>query len=209
MKENKTYIKINIKYSKRLEFERVFNVCQKIDWYKKMGYRINLPKNLEILKTKRITEKDIKNAIGKEYDAADYKKIANYLKYAWRKKSGELTLKLLKYGLKPKTEYKLFLTKYGTGGSYESPNKIILNIFNRKRQGLLKTIIHEIIHLIIHPLIEKYKTNHWQKERIVDLILNKIGRGNKMQKIPVDVKTIDKVFNKFFPDIEKIIKNVK
>ena len=33
-------------------------------------------------------------------------------------------------------------------------------------------IVHEIIHLLIESKIKKYKIQHWEKERIVDLILN-------------------------------------
>ena len=55
------------------------------------------------------------------------------------------------------------------GGSYKLPNLVIYNINNKKG---FKTIVHEIIHLLIENQIQEFKIQHWEKERIVDLILN-------------------------------------
>ena len=71
------------------------------------------------------------------------------------------------------------------------------------------TIIHEIIHLSIQELIEKYEVEHWEKERIVDLIVFKIvPEIAKMQNISIDTKPIDEGFEKYYPDIEKVVKNL-
>ncbi|MFC1700789.1 hypothetical protein ACFLZ0_01485, partial [Patescibacteria group bacterium] len=103
--------------------------------------------------------------------------------------------------------YDLILTKYGTGGSYNLPNRIILNFNKKTPNDIIRIIIHEIIHLLIQPLIEKFEIEHWPKERIVDLMLSKImPELTKMQKLSQNTEKIDKLFNKFFPDIEKIIK---
>ena len=61
------------------------------------------------------------------------------------------------------------LTNYGVGGSYNLPSLVVLNI-NMKM--LVKTVVHEIIHLMIQDLIDKYEIKQWEKERVVDNILN-------------------------------------
>ena len=74
------------------------------------------------------------------------------------------------FGNKLPKEFQVILTKYGTEGSYNPPNRIFLNISNKSPQTLV--LLHEITHLIIHKYIKKYQIQHWEKERIVDLILN-------------------------------------
>jgi len=41
-----------------------------------------------------------------------------------------------------------------------------------KRKNPVETVIHEITHIgIEESIVEKYKLNHWEKERLVDLIV--------------------------------------
>ena len=87
------------------------------------------------------------------------------------------------------------------------PNKIILNFNKKTPDSLIRIIVHEIIHLSIQSLIEKFKIDHWTKERIVDLIILKVmPELAKMQNLSQNTKRIDKLFNSFFPDVEKIIR---
>jgi len=95
--------------------------------------------------------------------------------------------------------------KYGIVGSYESPNVIFVNIKKFYNEGLLRIIIHESIHLLINSYILNYKTDHWSKERIVDLIfLDLFPELSKMQVIP-DTEALDELFYEYFPNIEKVI----
>lgn len=200
-------IEIKIRYSIDLETERVFSSIEKMDWYKKMGYQcqIDVP---SFKKDDKITKEKIKKAVIKDYDVDDYKRTSLIIKRNWEKNSGEIAMNLLKFGFKPRTQYALFLTKYGTRGSYNPPNKIIIKFRNLDLSKLNTTIIHEMIHLLIEPLIRKFHTGHWFKERIVDLIFAKIEPNSATsQNYPINTKTIDKVFNQFFPDIAKILKN--
>jgi hypothetical protein len=107
----------------------------------------------------------------------------------------------------------MVLTKYGTGGSYSKQagkrDTLFVNFFGRPIERILGVIAHEIIHLLIDQLVLKYKLGHWQKERIVDLVLEKTcPKINKIQELPADTKKLDTAFKKFFPDIEGIIKTV-
>jgi hypothetical protein len=94
----------------------------------------------------------------------------------------------------------VYLTSYGAGGSYNPPNVIVFNINNK---GGLKTIIHEIIHLLIEDQVQKYKIQHWEKERIVDLIMNSkefdFLKYNFWQRDYAGAeKYIDKLFDDYF-----------
>ena len=115
----------------------------------------------------------------------------------------------LETNAKPENVYEIKLTKYGVGGSYNLPNTIIVNFQGKFGIGVSKTIIHEIVHLSIQELIEKYKVGHWEKERVVDLILLKIvPEIAKMQNISIDTKLVDEAFERYYPNLEEVIKNL-
>jgi hypothetical protein len=201
--------KINIKYSIEDEVKKVMTTIKDINWFVKYGYsleKLTLPKNLSIDNRRIFTEDKIRDLITKEYCIDDYEKNVEFLKNEWIKIEPELSKKIQRMGTCLENEYSIYFTKYGTGGSYDKPNLISINIKRRWSIGLLRTAIHELIHLSIEDLIQKYKINHWQKERIVDLIfLDFFPELNKMQTIPINTKEIDKNFYKYFPDINRIL----
>jgi len=209
-KKNTTIQKLKIKYSVDLETQRVFDMIKRIEWFNKMGYKINLPEKIKLMnldKVVKLTTKDIKKIIAEEYKLQDYQKTESIIEKTWNNISAELSKKLSIINLKYKSSYILILTKYGTGGSYNLPNKIILNFNKKTPDRIIRIIIHEIIHLSIQSLIEKFKIDHWIKERIVDLMMFKVmPELAKMQNIPQNTEKIDKLFKNFFPDVEKIIK---
>ena len=197
-------------YSIASEAKRVFYTLQKIEWYKKMGYQINLPGELKLADPKKIIATNVKKIVSREYGVGEYKKTKLMIKSSWDKISREFAASLLAVGLKPEPFYMVLLTKYGVGGSYNLPNHIILNFRGKSSKELAKTIMHEIIHLLIEPLIKRHKISHWAKERIADLILFRIVPNlATMQHLPIKTKGIDKIFNNLFPNIDKIIKNTE
>jgi hypothetical protein len=70
-----------------------------------------------------------------------------------------------------KTEYHIFLTKFGTYGSYSLPNKIFLNIYQplNKISDVLK---HEVKHLQVEDIVLKQNLSHAEKEKLVNSIKN-------------------------------------
>jgi len=191
---------ITIKYSKNFELRRVFDTVHKIDWYRKMGYKPLLPGGFSVESDlSELKIPDIKKLINKEYKKEDYKKVAFAIKNKSFIKS--LPEKFEKIGLKYRKTYYIFLTKYGVGGSYKTPDKIILNINKKKSGFIITTIIHEIIHLSIEGFIQKNKISHWQKERLVDLIMAELfPKIAKPQKLPKEAYKADKIFAKLFVD---------
>jgi hypothetical protein len=201
-------INLQFNYSIDYEVERIKNTISRLDWFKEKGYQLLFPEGFSV-ENKDFSDDNIKNSILEEYNEIDYKKVADIVNEQWSKFSPFLEKYFLETKTKLENIYKVNLTKYGVGGSYNLPNTIIVNFQGKFGIGVSKTIIHEIIHLSIQELIEKYKVGHWEKERVVDLILLKIvPEIAKMQNISIDTKLVDESFKKHYPNIEEIIKNL-
>ena len=190
---------MNLKFTFGTDFElsRVKDTLAKLDWYDSKGYKPRFPKGI----IKESLGKEIQNQIKKEFKEDDYKAVTNKISSNFSKMAGPLSDKLKEVfnGKIPK-EFIVYLTNYGVGGSYKLPNMIILNI-NRKNSP--KIIVHEIIHLAIEDWIKKYKIQHWEKERIVDLILNSkefrfLNHGSWQKNYGNVERYIDNLFNKYF-----------
>lgn len=189
---------LNIKYSLGLEKQRIRNTLKKLSWYEKLGYAPRFPKNVN---PSIDNLEKIYIALQNEYTEEDYKIYAIKIKKEFSKIEADFFKKLQKVcGKKIKRNLKLILTKYGVGGSYALPNKIIYNM--AMQSSSVNTILHEITHLIIEPYIKKCRIQQNVKERIVDLILmsEPIALYNyKMQKRGQDhKKLIDPLFKKHF-----------
>lgn len=202
-------IDLKINYSVEFEVERISETLKQLNWFKNKGYNVLLPSSLPTSNSIDISKEKIKESVIAEYIENDYETQKNYLLLNWNNIATQLSEGLSKIALMPLNQYKILLSKYGTAGSYHYPDQIILNIKFKYEKGLLRTTAHEIIHLTIHLLIEKYKINHWGKERIVDLLMFKLlPQLSKPQQLPINTEQIDNIFSKMYPDIEAIIKNI-
>ncbi len=178
----------------------------------------NLLQNPEIIKEENRMFDIFKND---EYDQDYYKNGINVL-ISNKKKLENLILKLKEicknWDFRIFPEYQILLTRYGPGGSYsynDHEGKIIMLTTKEgffKRKNPVETVIHEITHIgIEESIVEKYKLNHWEKERLVDLIvkiifkeelsdyiLQKSGSTELDQYIEVEaIKNLPEVISKF------------
>ncbi len=212
---------LSIEYSIESEISRIKNTIERISWYKKNGYsleRLSFPKSLDkdmIFSSEAIfTDDNIREAVISEFNNDSYKKVADSLKNKWGDLIDEFEVNLKKSNLQIQPKYRIVLTEYGMGGSYNMPDFVFLNIKSKEGdvQRIFITLIHEIIHLSIEDLIQKNKLSQWQKERIVDLTLSAFFPDNKrMQKNPLPEKElarIDAIFIENFPNIHETIKKV-
>jgi hypothetical protein len=76
-------------------------------------------------------------------------------------------------------KYKVNLTKYGPGGSYDYNTGEILQKVSEEGLTIEEDPAHNLLHEVIHMgiqenIVEKYKLYHWEKERLVDLIFVEI-----------------------------------
>ena len=199
---------LEIKYGKRFEFRTIKTTLARMGWYNKMGYKPILPKNID----KTSSEKEIKEQIAKKFDEDKFKTIAQNMNRKFSKISAKLSETLNLYFKNVPKLIKVYLTNYGMGGSYDTPNKIIINV---KHSPSIKVIYHEMMHLCIDDDIEKYKIEQWEKEKIVDLILNSKEFGflkyNIWQPDYQGVeKYVDPLFYKyFFKDQNKFYSEIK
>lgn len=184
-------IDLNINFSREFEQWRIKTCLAKLDWFKAEGYKVNLPEEGQ----------------AEEYDETDFQAYADLITGDWSKYSDQLSQGLTNLeGAEIQEAYKVNLTKYGVGGSYSYPNEVIINIAQKGRERAVLTLIHEITHLSIHKLIKKYEIEHWQKERLVDLITMKIfPELFKLQRDPGNAGLIGRYFDQYYPDIEKVI----
>jgi len=203
--------KLKIIYNKEFDIKRVINTIKKINWFVENKYEykeFSFPKILDVEKLKDYSDKEIENAVMAEYDEELYKKNETFLINNWEKISEEIKISFSKSSISAQNEYIIYFTKYGTGGSYNLPNTVIINLNRRWEVGMLRTIIHEIIHLAIEKDILEYKIGQAQKERIVDLFFIKnFPRRVFMQNtyMSIDTSKIDQAFDDNFPDMKKVI----
>ncbi len=201
---------ISIEYSVENEIYRVVSSKRDVKWFNENGYILKLPSNVTMENLENLTDDELTKIIKSEFLEEDYLNAKNELLEMSEKHIPTFNELCLSYNLKIQDNYKIIITKYGTGGSYVLPNTIILNFNGRFGIGPIRTIMHEIVHLAIEPLISKYSVKHWDKERIVDKISEKVFGKMKLSEktYPTETATVDEIFDQFFPDIEKITEEV-
>jgi hypothetical protein len=165
-KTTKGIIEIKVEFGIDIEYKSVKYTLKELDWLNSHGYKpIMLPKGI----TKGSSKKEIQDQIEKEFDEKKYKRLANQINSSFSTIKNQFSKKLHQIFNNIPSIFVIHLTNYGVGGSYHLPNTVVCFIHNIK---YFEVIVHEIIHLLIENQVQKYKIKHWEKERIVDLILS-------------------------------------
>jgi len=202
-------LKIDIIYSRGFEINRVIDSFRQLEWFRENKYETTLPTGLKLLQKNSPSKNEIKKAVFEEFDDISFQEQKNFLTKNLEKVFSRAETEFIKIGMPIEKKYKIFLTKYGTGGGYCLPDKIIININLIRDENLLRTSVHEIVHLIIEPLISSYQIDHWTKERLADLIVSKISPSLiNFQCLPINTETIDRIFNDNYPKISQAIQNI-
>lgn len=158
-------MKIQTEFNVNREVTRVKNTLAKLDWYISQGYNPRLPDGIN----EDSTEEEIKAQITAEFDEGKYRKVEQQITGYFSEIQDKLSEKITLLSKDIPEHFLIYLTNYGVGGSYSYPSTIIFNTNNK--QGV-KTLAHEIIHLVMEQKIKKHNIQHWEKERIIDLILH-------------------------------------
>lgn len=204
MNERCPEIKIN--YSLEIDQDVVQAALGYSAWYIEHGYEPLLPTKISIKEAKSLSQKEIFELIGKEYNNDFYKDTSNALKNHWELfKSNWPSEEIQKMGILFDDEYVVNLTRYGVGATYnESEGALILNVSDKEVEKLASIVFHELIHLAIEGDIKKYDIGHWQKERLVDLIFKRLFPGQSFeQKLPPEAHDIDQFFEKSSGEVKK------
>ncbi len=171
------------------EATSIWRTINDITFFKKQGYNINLPKHSLI---DSLITKSKNGTFGNEDFAGIYTLVETEI---FDKKNYELAIQKVtnQTGLinnliyvidSSKSEwdwkfnmfdkYRIIITLYGTGGSYDPDEGTITLLTNKKGDFMnyenpANTIIHEITHIgMEYSVIRKYSVTHGLKERIVD-----------------------------------------
>jgi hypothetical protein len=204
-------MKIHVSYSFGYEVSRIFEAGQIIDWYNQHGYKLSLPKGITHENIASLSKEEIAVLLKGEFREDLYHAAKHELMGAVEKYMLRFSEKLTELNLPIQDEYTVTLTRYGTGGSYQAPRTVIMNIEGKFGIGPIKTVMHEITHTLIQPYIEQYNVEHWAKEHLVDLIMARVAPFSPpvMQQVPEQIsKRVDDAFEKYYPDIEKIAQEI-
>ena len=164
------------------EFNYLKYVLKCREFYKKNGYTVTYPTHKELCDPLRIDD-DLMFSLFRdaEYKLDFYKKgievISNLLPLI-QSNVAKLRNICSFWEFKLLPNYTVVLTKYGPGGSYNvDAGKITMltTIGGKfKRDYPHHTVMHEIVHMGIEDsIVQKYKLNHQEKERLVDLFVKK------------------------------------
>lgn len=104
----------------------------------------------------------------KVFSKVDYEKISQEIRYGLDKYS-----KALIDVIDTNKDYKIYLTRFGTFGSYEAPDKVFVNVFQDLSQ-IVETVIHELVHLEFESEVVKKGMSHEEKEKLIDSIVDGI-----------------------------------
>lgn len=180
---------IKVVYDLDEELEAVKKTLKDKDFWQEHGYHPSLPVGVKIgdVFNERVAELTKKEFIQSE---SDYLEAKTKIIRDWENKGGKIiraldSSVLANYPIQENII--VVLTRYGPGGSYWLPDRIIVKIYNDKRD-ILEVIVHEIIHLIIEkPLIYKYQIPHREKESLVDYLMttkemSRVFPGYRVQK---------------------------
>ncbi|MDQ5890101.1 MAG: hypothetical protein QG609_594 [Patescibacteria group bacterium] len=204
-KDKESGPRVEVHFDMKSEVGRVSDTIKNLAWYKENGYQENayrLPVGVGV----ETAPEEIERLVGESFEEDKYFEAGEYIKNNWEILSRGLAELSSIGGFKIFDEYKIILSRYGTGGSYNSKNgEIIVNIDLRMPDKIMGTIAHEIVHIGIQHLIDQYHIKHWDKERLVDLVGERYFSGQrKMQNIE-GAERVDRAFKQFFPDIEAVV----
>src|SRR3989344_2438128 len=202
-------IKTTFKYSKDNDVHRVKETLKDLVWFRNNHYTPILPAGFVLdMDPTTATDEEINTAVAREYKEADYLEAIKYIN-EWDNNGIWDRIEIISdkiVGANKFTSLLIYLTRYGTGASYWMPYRIITRITNIKVEFLGKTIVHENVHLMIEDMIKEYKLTHWEKEHMVDLILDtEFNHKFKMQPVEIDTTKIDKLFRDLYPDVPQIL----
>ena len=142
-------MKVIFKYSLKKEQEQV-------DWFEKNYSKEPIAFILPKGKVKPISQKNLQKNLTK-------------IESEWNKIEKEFFEVIKKNELQSENSYICYLSRYGSSGFYELPNKLIIRIANR--QDLSESninIAHELAHLILHKNKKDLNLEFIDKERMVD-----------------------------------------
>jgi hypothetical protein len=166
--------RINLKftYSEESEVSRVDDTYSRRNFFLEHGYSVSLPKNVNFDNYTEFTKEEVKEIIKEEMDADRAAAVSDEIQSEWEKNEDIFRDFFLTLSTDIPKDYTIIFTQYGVGGSYNPPNRIIINISEKATPNPFQTFIHEAIHCLIEKsIVQKYKLTQAEKESIVDYLM--------------------------------------
>jgi hypothetical protein len=184
------------------EFEQLWTDYYKyMEWYRKNGYYENmiLPASESFLELERTGPKEedkekYRKLFHEIYIKPEFAEQANkameFIKMNERKIQAAFSRLKGISGFELLPKYSVQFMSFGTAGGYGRDQETGIAALRSDMQNHTKTnyitAIHEFVHVgIEETIVKKYQLEHWEKERIVDLIMSKvlsdICRGVELQ----------------------------
>ncbi|MFA4980185.1 MAG: hypothetical protein WC589_21920 [Sphingobacterium sp.] len=158
-------MKIKFIYSIESEWSRVHDAYKRKEHFLNYNYKVRLPKGFSL---ENSDLKNLKSQIEKEINNPFVDDAKTNIADNWTRYQSKITKLIDSIGGRMPAEIDIVLTKYGVGGSYWPPQKVIVNVHYPK---YFENFVHELIHCCIEEsIIKKYRLNHQQKEGIIDWI---------------------------------------
>jgi hypothetical protein len=158
-------VKINFIYDVESESNRVNDAFKRKEHFLKYNYKVRLPEGFSL---EGDNLGNLKSQIEKEINSPLVNDVKSDITGNWAKYQSEIINLLDSIGGQIPNEINVVLTKYGVGGSYWPPQKILINVNYKK---YFENFLQELIHCCIEEsIIEKYHLDHQQKEGVVDWI---------------------------------------
>jgi len=205
-------------------FEYIIYQSKLLPYSKKHGYNITLPKHeafkklyenpgasfdRQALKKIFVTEFYNKSSLEQRL------KVAYNIKWVIEKALQKLAKLKKKWGFDVKQKYEIVFTPYGMDAIYQHSPELGKITFAansdivRQPGGLEVTAIYEIVNIGIDNLVKRYNLGHWQRERIIDLIIMFYLKDVVPYYVPVPLneKKGDKRLDLFI-DTEKAVEDL-
>lgn len=208
-------IRLDFEYSRENDVQRIRSTIERFD-------SISVPKLIpDILlsdgKPKaKISDDEIADVVSSEYNEEFYVDAKKALASEWTKREKKFFEVIEKVFSDVQMRYLVWITKYGTGGSYYpgKGNMVQVNVDSTypARLPTWEITAHEIIELSLHPRVNIYSRQLDPiKERLVDHILKFIFPDDKklspISSDPIKAfleRSADRGFE-FFPDIKQVV----
>ena len=155
-------MKLEFIYTLNSELSRAQQTLGKRAFYQNHNYKPLLPRGVDL---DFEDSGGLEGAIKSEFDEPAADSVKSDIQNEWNKHKDVLMTLFSKLSDNLPASIECTLTKYGVGGSYQLPNKVIINFAYKHH---FKTLVHEFIHCLVQPIIHENKLDHASKEGLVD-----------------------------------------
>ena len=146
------YMRIYFTYSLNKEIEYALSCVDDYEKLRSAGYHVKIPN----LKGKLSSDKQVNFQVKKEYNPKFFENTLSGLVARWEKEENEFLKFISGRKLKALGSYVCYLTRYGSGGSYNKPNEIYVRVVTKEDiVEFTETVKHELLHLMLPSLSER------------------------------------------------------